>query len=157
VRLLLANLLLALVWILLTAQPTVENFAGGFLIGLLVLSLVRSGGEFRRYTVRWWRSIAFVFYFLGEVVAANVRLLYFLLTPNRNMRSGIVRVPLDIESELGITLLANVLTLTPGTLALDVDTDRRALFVHAIYMKSPQDLVRSVKEGFERRLREILE
>lgn len=156
-RLLLANLLLALVWLLLTAQPTVENFAGGFVIGLLVLSLVGPSDDFRRYATRWWRSIAFAAYFLRAVVAANIRLLYFLLTPNRNMRSGIVRVPLDIQSEYGITLLANVLTLTPGTLALDVEPDRSALFVHAIYMKSPEDLVRSVKDGFERRLREIFE
>ncbi len=156
-RLLLANVLLALVWILLTAQPTVENFAGGFVIGLLVLSLVGSGEEFRRYATRWWRSIAFAAYFLREVVAANIRLIYFLLAPDRKMRSGIVRVPLDLRSEWGITLLANVITLTPGTLALDVAPDRSALFVHAIYMKSPEDLVHSVKDGFERRLREIFE
>jgi multicomponent Na+:H+ antiporter subunit E len=67
-----------------------------------------------------------------------------------------VAVPLDVRSDAAITLLANVLTLTPGTLSVDVSTDRRTLYVHALVAPDPDALIREVKERFERRVRGVL-
>ncbi|MCP6657999.1 Na+/H+ antiporter subunit E, partial [Klebsiella pneumoniae] len=72
-----------------------------------------------------------------------------------HMTPGIVAVPLDVESDLEVTVLATVITLTPGTLSLHLTDDRRTLDVHAMYIDDPAVLVRGIKEGFERRVREV--
>jgi multicomponent Na+:H+ antiporter subunit E len=72
------------------------------------------------------------------------------------MKPGIVKVPLDAKSDLEITLLANLITLTPGTLSLGVSKDRSALYVHAMYIQSKQEFIDSIKNGFEKKLLEIM-
>jgi len=72
------------------------------------------------------------------------------------MRPGIVAVPLDAETDAEITLLANLLTLTPGTLSLDVSADRRFLYVHMMYIEDADVARRQIKDGYERRVLEVL-
>ena len=72
------------------------------------------------------------------------------------MRPGVVAIPLDAETDAEITLLANLITLTPGTLSLDVSDDRRVLYIHAMYVDDVEELRRSIKDGFEKRVMELL-
>jgi multicomponent Na+:H+ antiporter subunit E len=72
------------------------------------------------------------------------------------MTPGIVAIPLKAKTDLEITLLSNIITMTPGTLALDVSDDNQFLFVHSMYIKSKEDFIHDIKDGFERRLLEIL-
>jgi multicomponent Na+:H+ antiporter subunit E len=74
------------------------------------------------------------------------------------MRPGIIAIPLDARTDLEITLLANLITLTPGTLSLDVSADRRVLYVHVMYIDNDdiEAVRRSIKDGFERRVLEVL-
>ena len=81
---------------------------------------------------------------------------YEVITPKLNMTPGIVMVPLDVKSDIGITVLANMISLTPGTLSLDVSNDKKVLFVHAMYIKDKEKFIRSIKDGFERRIMEVL-
>jgi multicomponent Na+:H+ antiporter subunit E len=67
-----------------------------------------------------------------------------------------VAVPLDARTDAEIVLLANLITLTPGTLSLDLSDDRTVLYVHAMYLTDPDELRREIKEGFERRVLEVL-
>jgi multicomponent Na+:H+ antiporter subunit E len=67
-----------------------------------------------------------------------------------------VAIPLDLQSDEGITTLANLITLTPGTVTLDVSSDRKTLYIHAFDASDPEGLVRDTKERFERRVRELL-
>ena len=67
-----------------------------------------------------------------------------------------VGVPLDATTDAEIALLANLVTLTPGTLSLDVSADRRVLYVHGMFVDDPDELRRAVKQGFERRVLELL-
>jgi multicomponent Na+:H+ antiporter subunit E len=72
------------------------------------------------------------------------------------MRPGIVAIPLDLEGDAAITLLANLVTLTPGALSLDVSPDRTVLYVHTMYMDDAETFRREIKQGFERRVKELL-
>ena len=81
---------------------------------------------------------------------------YDVITPHLYMRPGIVAVPLDAKTDQEITLLANLITLTPGTLSLDVSHDKRTLYVHAMFVDSPESVRDSIKNGFEKRLLELL-
>ncbi|TYR31842.1 sodium:proton antiporter [Mesorhizobium microcysteis] len=77
-----------------------------------------------------------------------------VLNPRRPIRSAILAVPLDVKSESGIALLANMITLTPGTTSLHVSEDRSTLYVHV--MNVSDETVTQIKDGFERHVQEVL-
>jgi multicomponent Na+:H+ antiporter subunit E len=151
----LLNILLALAWVALTGQFTAGNLAIGFILGYLVLMLTRWDKDRPVYFRKFWLVIRFAAFFLYELLLANLRMAYMVLKPRYDMRPGVVAVPLDLTTDLQITLLANLLTLTPGTLALDVADDRSELFVHTAHVEDVEAFRAEVKNGFERRIKEL--
>lgn len=80
------------------------------------------------------------------------------LTPVSYVCPGVVAIPVDARTDVEITMLANLITLTPGSVSLDLSEDRRLLYVHAMYIDGGdiEAYRRSVKEGLERRVLELL-
>lgn len=150
------NLLLALIWTLLTGEFRPASFLGGFVIGYSTLWLTRRVAGPSTYLEKPRHVARFAWFFLWELVRANVRVAYEVLTPTMRMRPGIVAIPLDVESDAAVTLLANLITLTPGALSLDVSADRRVLYVHTMYVPDLEAFRRVIKQGFERRVIEVL-
>lgn len=153
---LLLNILLALAWEAMNGEFTFGNFVVGFVLGFVILFFAQRVTGDTGYARRVWRVAELVVFFAKELVVANVRLAYDVLTPGYRMRPGVLVVPLDAETDEEITLLANLTSLTPGTLNLDVSSDRRTLYVHAMYADDPAAVKRSIKEGFERRVLGVL-
>ena len=147
--------LLALAWMALTGDWSLPALVFACGLGWLLLRLVRPlGGEgFRR--VRLARLPGFLLYFLKEVVVANLKVAAAVVAPAGRLRPAIVAVPLAVDRDAEIALLANLITLTPGTLSLDVSPDRRTLYVHAMAVSGPDDLRREICDGFERRILEV--
>lgn len=152
----LSNILLALAWMALTGQYRAGGFFTGFLLGFVVLNLTMRGPVVAAYTGRLKAIGGFLLFFVKELMVANARVAYDVITPRHYMRPGIVAIPLDLETDLEITVLSTLITLTPGSLSLHVSDDRRTLYIHAMYITAPEDVVRQVKNGFERRVKEIL-
>lgn len=92
--------------------------------------------------------------FFKELTLSVCDVVHAVLLPGRIECSGIVAVPLTVRSDAGIALLANMVTLTPGTTSLHVSKDRRWLYVHA--MNLSDNTVAQIHEGFERRVLEVL-
>jgi multicomponent Na+:H+ antiporter subunit E len=156
---LLINLVLALVWVGLTGDFTPMNFLFGFAIGFAMLWLGRrsTGRSTPTYFFKLWLIIGFAIFFIVEVIKANLRVARNVVSPLHHLQPGIVAVPLDITTDAEITLLANLITLTPGTLSLDVSEDRKVLYVHSIAVGSDVEAFkREIKSGFERRVMEVL-
>lgn len=151
----LANLLLAFIWVSLTGSFTVTNILFGFILSYFVLFMITRGGGRARYFRLVPKLISFIFYFLYQLVKANVQVAWEVSTPKLHMTPGIVGVPLDIHSDGQITLLANMITLTPGTLSLDVSEDKKVLYVYSMYITNREDFIRDIKNGFEKRILEI--
>jgi multicomponent Na+:H+ antiporter subunit E len=90
--------------------------------------------------LRWLRRlphiVVFTVYFLVAIVVANLRVALEVVTPGYGMHVGIVRVPTGCRTPLEATILANVITLTPGTLTLEIDPDTLDLYVHGLYVDS---------------------
>jgi len=153
---LLYNILLAIAWTLLTGKATIPSFTAGLVIGYLLLWISRPalGGE------AYFRKIPLVFmfmlFFIKELVIANLKVAFDILTPKDYMEPGIIAFPLDARTDMEITLFANLLTLTPGTLSLDVSRDRKTLYVHALYVTSADAFRKELKEGLEKRLLDVL-
>jgi multicomponent Na+:H+ antiporter subunit E len=102
------------------------------------------------------RAASLAAFFLWELVRANIRLALDVATPRFQMTPGILAVPLDVTRESEILLLAMLINLTPGSVALDVSDDRRTMYVHVMYMQNPDAARAEIKHGFERRVMQVL-
>jgi multicomponent Na+:H+ antiporter subunit E len=151
----LLNVLLALSWMALTGQFSPINFVEGFVLGYLMLWLAQWSTGPSPYFSRTSRVIRFALLYAWELILANIRVAYSVLVPSR-LRPGVVAVPLDVETDAEISLLVNLITLTPGTLSLDLSADRRVLYVHTIHVEDVEEFRCQIKHGLERRVRELL-
>lgn len=151
----LLNLLLALAWTALTGDFTPTNFIIGFALGYLAIRITTRTTDAARYTDKIPKVVGFVAFFLWELTRASLRVAFDIVTPTHRMRPAVVAVPLDVRTDAQITLLANLITLTPGTLGLEVSDDRRTLYVHVMYLTDRQRVIDEIKRGFERRILEV--
>ena len=149
------NLALALLWAMAQGEVTLLSITSGFLVGILVLHLAGPALGDARYAVRFLRAIGLIVFFLKELVVSSIRVAVDVLRPRFTMRPAIIKVPLDVRSDIEITLLANLISLTPGTLSVDVSDDKAHLYVHAMYGDEPDLVVRGIKHDFERRIQEV--
>ena len=152
----LANLLLTFIWLALTGNFTYSNFLFGFLLSYFILSVVTRGKRRARYFRLLPKVIAFIFYFLWELLKANLQVAYEVMTPGYHMTPAIIKYPLKVQSDLQITFLANLITLTPGTLSLDVSDDKKVMYIHTMYLKDRESFINGIKNGFEKRILEIV-
>lgn len=150
------NGVLAAVWALVVGDISLPSLALGFVLGYAILWMTRRVLETAEYCARVPRLVEFAAFFLWELLWANVRVAYDVVTPKHHMRPGIMALPLDAETDLEITLLANLISLTPGTLSLDVSPDRKTLYIHHMYLHEPDREKQRIKAGFERRLLRVL-
>ena len=151
------NILLALTWAFMSGQFTPGNFLLGFVFGYGILFLAQRMVGRSFYFRRVRRIIGFLLFFLKELVVANLRVAYAVVAPKPRLRPGVLAIPLDVQTDLEITTLANCITLTPGTLSLDVSDDRRVLYIHDMFIDDPEAERRNIKEGLERRIIEVFQ
>jgi multicomponent Na+:H+ antiporter subunit E len=150
------NLLLALLWEAMTGRTDAANLLLGFALGYVVLWWLRPLLGPTQYFRKLPESIRFTLFFLRELINSNFRVAWDVISPKSRRKPGIVAIPLDVSSDMEITFLANLITLTPGTLSLDVSDDRRVLYVHGMFVEDPQRMREQIKNGFERRVLELL-
>lgn len=148
----------ALIWCALTREPSVPNVILG--VGLAALLLRR----FRADAAPWppraslSRLGAWTRLLLGlgvDLVSANLRMVRLVLRPRGSLRPGILAVPVDAGSARELALMADLVTLTPGTLALDSSADLRVLYVHVLDIDDPERVIRELREGVVSRVREV--
>lgn len=99
--------------------------------------------------------VALLIYFLYQLVLANIQVLKLLFVPNERIYPAIVEVPLDLPSDFSIYVLSSMITLTPGTLSLEVSSDRKRLWVHVIHTDSPQASVDEILTGFHHKVQTV--
>jgi multicomponent Na+:H+ antiporter subunit E len=150
------NLLLALVWAGWLGEWNLVHLVIGFVLGYVVLWLFQPVLGRSPYFGKLPRAIGFMAFFVGELVVSSLRVTWDVVTPRARRRPGIVAVPLDLTSDGAITLLAAVITLTPGSLGVDVSADRSTLYVHEMFVDDPERVRERIKRGFERRVKELL-
>jgi multicomponent Na+:H+ antiporter subunit E len=145
IRHFLMNLLLSFIWVALSGSLYYTNFLFGFMIGFFILWIMNREETDRRYFNRVPKTIGFVFFFLYEMI-----------TPKYFFKPGIVRYPLDASTDIEINLLSTMISMTPGTLILDISEDKKSLYIHVMYLKDKETFIAQLKNGFEKKLLEIL-
>ena len=111
----------------------------------------------RHYFRKTPKVINLVLFFLKELVIANLRVTWDIITPRFMMHPGVIAYPLAARTDYEITILANLISLTPGTLSLEVSEDRKILYFHAMYIKEGdmEAVIKEIQNGFEKKLLEI--
>ena len=157
-NLFLFNITLAVIWAALWGSLTMAQFSLGFLIGFAALWFAQPlfGGT-NGYYVRAYRIVRLILFFLYDLCISSIRVAYDVLTPTDLSNPAILEMPLDVKSDFEILLVTNLISLTPGTLSLDVTPDRKTLIVHAMFADDPDEVVRGLKDGMERMVREVFE
>ncbi len=147
------TIVLAVVWCFLSGAVTLANFLMGLLVGTLTLVLFRPFFPWSPSPLRLFRKIpAFLRYlvhFLYELAKANLQVVYLALHPKMPIRPGIIAFATRHRSPLGTTLLANSITLTPGTLTMDVAPDGRTLYIHTLDIAHPEEVREGIRRGLE--------
>ncbi len=152
----LANLLLALTWAAMTGDVTEGSILTGFVLGYVILYFLQDLLGLSLKTLKILPLAKLAGFFLWDLTAASLRVAHDVVTPKHRMRPGVIAFPLEAKTDVEITLLAGLISLTPGTLVLDVSPDRGRLYIHVMYLDDPDALRREIKEGLERRLLEVM-
>ena len=149
------NTFIALGYIGVQGQFNLSGFLIGFALGYLALWLTQPLYGKSRYFQRAPKTVKLAGFFLLELLLSNLRVFWDVVTPGHISRPGIVGVPLSAESDMEILLVANLISLTPGTLSVDLSEDRRILYVHVMFLDDPELFRQSIKTGLEQRVLEV--
>ncbi|MGD9310293.1 MAG: Na+/H+ antiporter subunit E [Desulfosarcina sp.] len=149
------NTFIALGYIGVQGQFNLSGFLIGFALGYLALWLTQPLYGKSRYFQRVPKTVRLTGFFLVELLLSNLRVFWDVVTPGHISRPGIVGVPLSAESDMEILLVANLISLTPGTLSVDLSQDRRTLYVHVMFLDDPELFRQSIKTGLEQRVLEV--
>ena len=151
----LLNVLLALVWMFLSHSYNPSSFIVGYFLGILILLGFRKFFNSRFYMLRVWAVIKLLFLFIKELIMANISVLKVIIKPKLDMKPGIFALKTDLKQQWEITLLANLITLTPGTLVIDVSDDNSTLYIHAMDINDVQSEINGIKNSFEKAIMEV--
>ncbi|MEM7488030.1 MAG: Na+/H+ antiporter subunit E [Pseudomonadota bacterium] len=155
----LLNIILSIAWAALTGNFTLEGLAIGYVVGFVALLIARplfedrGGGYFKRV----WRWTKLIVLFHYELIVSSISVAWDVLTPRHRARPGIIAMPLRAKGEAEVLLVTNLISLTPGTLSLDVTEDCNTLVIHAMFADDPDEIRRQIETGMERWVREALE
>ncbi len=150
---LLFNLLLAIVWCALTGSMTTWNFLAGMAVGSVVIGLYANATGDDAYFGSGWKLFKFLVYFTKIMVRANLQVAWEVLTPQMHQTPRIIRYSVKGMTDVERTILASAITLTPGTLVVDISPDDEWLYVHCMYAKDRQSSIDEIDE-LARELRE---
>jgi multicomponent Na+:H+ antiporter subunit E len=143
------NIMLALIWAMLNGEINPANLIAGFVVGYLILFVARRALGPSSYFDKVSNLVLFAAFFLYEIVSSNLKVAHDVLTPKHSMTPRIIAIPLDAKTDAEITLLANLISLTPGSLSLDVSGDKMVIYVHVMYAEDAAAAKREIKDGLE--------
>lgn len=101
--------------------------------------------------------VAFVVFLFYEMLISSILLARDIVIPGREFVHGIICIELSLKSDTAVIALVNLVSMTPGSLSIELSEDRRLLYIHAIYLEDPERFRRKVKNQFEKRIQKIFE
>lgn len=153
----LLSAILLVLWLLLANQLTFGHVLLGALLGWAV----------PLYTARFWPEqvhvrqplllLRFILVVLYDIVVANITVARLILGSTERLQPAFVVMPLAVRSEVAISLLANTISLTPGTVSAFLSADRRCLIIHSLHTTAPDEMIATIRERYEQPLKEALD
>jgi multicomponent Na+:H+ antiporter subunit E len=146
---------LAFLWMFIKVSYDPISFIKGYIFGVIVIFVLRRYFQSRFYLFRLWSFIKLIFIFIKELILSNIAIVKIVLKPKLDMRPAIFAMDTVLTKDWQITLLSSLITLTPGTLVIDVSEDNKTLFIHAMNIGEVEDEINSIKTSFEKAILEV--
>ncbi|MCB1931106.1 MAG: Na+/H+ antiporter subunit E [Candidatus Accumulibacter sp.] len=149
------SLTVFLLWAVITNAASLGLLVLGVVLAIVIPLLTRHFWPNPPRLARPWRALRFLGLFALDIITANWRVARQIIGPLHRLSPAFVEVPLDLRDPFIATLLASIVSLTPGTVSIDVDRQRWVLLVHALDAPDPEALIHEIKERYELALREM--
>lgn len=153
----LLSLLLLIVWLLLVRSMAFGHVLLGAVLGIAIPLVTRRFWDDQPMVRKPWLLLRFVLRVLIDIIIANLQVSWIIINPWRRTRPAFIEYPLTLEHSFPITLLANTISLTPGTVSANLRMDGRTLLIHVLDMDDEKALIEEIRERYEQPLKEIYE
>jgi multicomponent K+:H+ antiporter subunit E len=144
-------------WLLLTHRFTFGNFILAAVLAWLIPLGVSSVRTAVTPVQKPLKFLLFLWLVLGDIIVSNIIVAKQVLGSPERLQPGFVAIPLDLTEALPITMLASTISLTPGTVSIEISEDQKALYVHALHVTDETILVDRIKQRYEKPLVEIFQ
>ncbi|ADH99892.1 Na+/H+ antiporter subunit E [Salisediminibacterium selenitireducens] len=151
----LLNIGLAFIWMLLQNEYTFLDFFIGYLVGVALLYVLRRFLHFDFYFRRVIALFKLLILFMYKLILSNIDMIKIVLSPKMNIQPGIIAIPTKLRTDWEVTLLANLISLTPGTLTMNFSENGRTLYVHSIHVPDKEKAIEEIRQSFERAIMEV--
>ncbi|WP_078597260.1 Na+/H+ antiporter subunit E [Evansella clarkii] len=153
----LLNIGIALIWMLLRNEFSGVEFMLGYIVGLAMLFLLRRFLKFDFYFRRVIAMFKLIGLFIYKLILSNIDVIKIVLSPKMDITPGIIAVPTKLKTDWEVTLLATLISLTPGTLSMDFSEDGKTIFVHSIHVPDKDEAIKEIHDSFEKAILEVTE
>lgn len=146
---------LLLIWLLLNNTIAPGHILLGASIGFVIPLLTHPLTSPRPGISRPLKAVKYLAVLIYDIVVSNIEVALLICGSMRKLTPGVLAIPLDLEDELPITLLASTISLTPGTVSAELSSDQRWLYIHALHLQDEQETIERIKARYEQPLKEI--
>ena len=147
--------ILVFIWILLANSFSILTILLGLFWGLLLPILCRNFLPQTRKINSYGRLLRFSLRVIGDIIVANIQVAKLIFQSPNKLNPAFIEIPLEIEDDFRITILSSVITLTPGTVSVDLSFDEKKLIIHSLNSVDPNETIQYIKLRYERPLMEI--
>lgn len=149
------NLLIALVWMSLNTTWNPLNFLIGYIIGLLLIFAFKRFFPHDFYGHKLWAIFKLILLFFSELIKSSIVVLRHIVSPRLNINPGILTHHTDLTSDWELTLLSTLVTLTPGTVLIEVSREQHLVYIHAIDIQDENKMSEDIRNTFEKAIKEV--
>lgn len=151
----LLNLIIALIWMFLSTEWTVLQFLIGYLLGLILIAALRRFFPQRLYLMRIWAILKLLRVLLVQLVQASYTVIRQVVKPQLDIRPGVFIYKSQLTSDWELSLLYLMISLTPGSLLLEVSHNNRTLYIHAMNITDEHSMAEEIRNTFEKSIMEV--
>ncbi|MEW4368407.1 Na+/H+ antiporter subunit E [Paenibacillus kandeliae] len=149
------NLLIAFVWMALHTSWDTPSFVIGYLIGLLMIFALHRFFPQPFYGRKLWAVVKLIVLFFSELIKSSYVVLKHIVSPKLDINPGILTYETDLTSDWELTLLSTLVSLTPGTVLIEVSKEQHLAYIHAIDIRDEEKLSSDIRNTFEKAIKEV--
>lgn len=153
----LLTLFLLIIWLLLFNSLSAGVVLLGVIFSTLIPVLLRPAWPNFARVKKPHLAVAYFGILIFDIVIANFKVAALILGSRKNIKPALFVYPLDMKEELPVTILASTITLTPGTVSCEITRGRKGILIHAFSEDDPQEVINTIRNRYERRLKEIFQ
>ncbi|WP_203248170.1 Na+/H+ antiporter subunit E [Sporosarcina beigongshangi] len=154
---LLLNLFIAFLWMTLMDEDELRftTFFAGFLVGIGIIFFMHRFLGTQFYLRRVYSTIKLIFIFISELTQSSIIVLKQILSPRLKIKPGIFKYETVLKSDVEVTMLSLLLTLTPGSVVMEVSPEGNVLYIHAMDVEQSKDALLNQLGNFEKAIMEV--